>query len=157
MARNPQRFLLSVAFCVFWLIGQKTQAASLEIRNGLNFGSFVAVAHGGRFTLNTITQNQPLGTGAVDGLIRISRGSLGRIRYVPGSQNEHILIHYQDVSLADGKVRIEDMGLHSTLEINVAMDEPPYEIVIGAVLVVGSGFSGLLEGSLPVSIVVINE
>lgn len=129
------------------------------IINSLDFGKLVTSSKGGSIVLSKDELENPKEISK--GLLRISEGKMGQLRYFPKSEKEHIIyIQYPNYHYLDNakRVWIKNINQYSTTEVFTEKSKPYYDIEIGGELVVKSGFKGKINGEpIPVTIHLYHE
>ncbi len=148
----------------FWPLGQKAVFADdrFFIIENMDFGTLVAASGPGPVSCSIVLSKEALENPAepYNGLLRLSGGKIGKIRYVPEIEGEYIIyIDYpNDYYLDDEKkVHLRHMDRYSTTEVPKEEARPFFDIEIGGELHVDSGFRGNVQGTVPITIHIYHE
>lgn len=143
----------------FWSSGQKAVFADdrFFIIDNMDFGKLVAASGVGPISYSIVLSKEELENPSepYNGLLRLSGGKIGKIRYVPETEQEYIIyIDYpNDYYLDDEKkVRLRHMDQYSTTEVPKEETRPFFDIEIGGELEVDSGYRGKVQGTVPIII-----
>jgi hypothetical protein len=155
------RFFICIVFTLiaFWPLGQKAVFADrFYIIDNMSFGVLVTSTGGGSIVLSKDELQNP--TEPYNGLLRLSGGKIGIIRYVPETEEEYIIFieyptdYYLD---NDEKACLKNMHKYSTSSVSNADSKPYFDIELGGELHVDPGFTGVLSKSIPINITLYYE
>ncbi len=155
-----KRFFIGVLLLLaFWPLGQKAVFADdrFIFTDNMDFGKLVAASRLGPIFYSIVLSKEELENPAepYKGLLRLSGGKVGKIRYIPGTEHEYIIsINYPNNYYLDDekKVGIRHMDRYSTTEVLKEDAMPFFDIEFGGELYVDSGYRGTVQGSVPIII-----